>query len=393
MGDLKEYFTICILPWLHFDEVYELNEVCLVPFQLNGNQDANLGEMKPALKKILASYVDITGRPIDQCTLLTIKNNGPEWNINGSDRERIMESLACFFLVAFSCNDYFSQASTYVNASVFQPFFQEFEIPLKEVRFRRRRRDGWFRLGGYDHGEAKISIPLECISLKAEMDPQFLNALGKAIKDKTPFVRRLLTSLSFLRLANTDQSHMSLDAEVILTIAAFEQLFDAHEKYKLTTKYRDCFDAFKTKIVKEVLSARDGIKLDENENKGKDTEWQLGRKWVQELYDLRSTNVHGVDKNKRSWGWSPFEHLVMSAFIYPLAVKLLLQEEGHYILVDKDKIACMAIDIILSKTNWFEPPSKNENQTQWQKCISEAWWKCLRSEPLETFVERGDVPS
>ena len=381
------FYTICLLPWLRLDVAYECNGICLVPFQLQGDQDANLNALKPSLENILASYVHIRGQPIDRCTIVTIKDNDPEWNIDDSDHERITESLACFFLAAFSRNNYFAQHSTYINASALQPVFQRLRIPLQGIALQHRRRDGSVLDGGYDHGDVKFSIPLECKSLRPSMDPEFLNALGKAIKANTPFVRRLLTSLSFLRLANTDQAHMSLDAEVILMGSSFEQLFDANNKYNLTCKYGEYFSPFKSKTVADALPSRPGIRPDagmEEENKT----WQLGRKFIQELYDLRSAIVHGDDRNKRSWGWNIFEHLLMGAYIYPLATKLLLQEEKHYVLTDRDKIACKAIDILLSKTDWPDDVDEQNNHSIWQEGVSEAGHE-FRSEKLAKLLEEG----
>lgn len=136
---------------------------------------------------------------------------------------------------------------------------------------------------------------------------------------------------------------MSLESEAVLLAAAFEVLFDADDKYSLTCKYRSCFDDYKTKVVSDALQEHTGIKLDEGDNQGKDLQWQLGRKWIQELYDLRSAVVHGADLSARQWGWHPFEHLLIGAYVYPLAVKTLLEKEGHYTLSNTDRIAWQLI--------------------------------------------------
>ena len=101
-------------------------------------------------------------------------------------------------------------------------------------------------------------------------------------------------------------------------------------------------------------------------------QWQLGRKYIEELYQLRNAIIHGNDQSKRTWGWSNFEHLIIGAYVYPLVVKLLLEKSGYYTLSDSDKIACRSIDIILAKKNWHERPTETDNHTNWQEAISEA---------------------
>ncbi|OGQ48141.1 MAG: hypothetical protein A3H42_00700 [Deltaproteobacteria bacterium RIFCSPLOWO2_02_FULL_46_8] len=367
----KPTYSICILPWISFDKQYKIDQISLTPIQTT-----NLKGLFPELKTILSSYVDMIGRPIEQCSLLTIEGNNPVWNIKPSDDQRVMKAIAFFFLSSFSCNNYFTRCAAYVNASAFQPIFQEFQIPLRGLLFRRRRRDGVVSSGGWEHGEVKLSIPLECAFLKPKMDENFLQALGELKEKDDKLFRRILTALSFFRLANTDHAHMSIDAEMILMGATFEALFDADGKEQVACRYEEYFENYKSKIVRDVLVVRPWIKWDEKdkEKEAREKQWQLGRKFIQELHRLRSNYIHGNDVSKQSWGWSPDEHLVMGAFIFPLAVKLLLEKVELYSLTNEDKKACKAIDIILAKTDW---------KSTWQSSlVSNAFWDSLREEPL-----------
>ncbi|OGQ69226.1 MAG: hypothetical protein A3F82_08880 [Deltaproteobacteria bacterium RIFCSPLOWO2_12_FULL_44_12] len=366
----KPIHSICILPWISFDEKYTINGASLIPVRTTQFED-----FPAALKMILSSYVDMIGRPIEQCSLLTLEGNDPVWNIKPSDDQQVMKAMALFFLSSFSCNDYFTYGA-YVNASAFQPIFQEFQIPLRGLLFRRRRRDGFISSGGLEHGEVKLSVPLECAFLEPKMDEKFLEALRKLKEKESKLSRRISTALSFFRLANTDQAHMSIDAEVILMGAAFEALFDAKGKEQVACRYEEYFKNYKSKIVEDALAVRTEIKWDEEnkEKEARERQWQLGRKFIQELHRRRSKYIHGNDVSKKSWGWSPDEHLVMGAFIFPLAVKLLLEKVELYSLTNEDRKACKAIDIILAKTDW---------KSSWQSSlIRDAFWSSLSKEPL-----------
>src|SRR3989338_863442 len=338
----KPIHSICILPWISFDEKYTINGASLIPVRTTQFED-----FPAALKMILSSY----------------------------DDQQVMKAMALFFLSSFSCNDYFTYGA-YVNASAFQPIFQEFQIPLRGLLFRRRRRDGFISSGGWEHGEVKLSVPLECAFLEPKMDEKFLEALRKLKEKESKLSRRISTALSFFRLANTDQAHMSIDAEVILMGAAFEALFDAKGKEQVACRYEEYFKNYKSKIVEDALAVRTEIKWDEEnkEKEARERQWQLGRKFIQELHRRRSKYIHGNDVSKKSWGWSPDEHLVMGAFIFPLAVKLLLEKVELYSLTNEDRKACKAIDIILAKTDW---------KSSWQSSlIRDAFWSSLSKEPL-----------
>ena len=72
----------------------------------------------------------------------------------------------------------------------------------------------------------------------------------------------------------------------------------------------------------------------------------------------------------RTWGWSPFEHLVMAAFTRPLTIKLRLAGEGHYTLSREDEVRCRAVDALLTQTDW-EAGNGSSMNTNWQSTIRE----------------------
>jgi len=378
------FHTICILPWITIEKIHEVNGIQMLPFpetELNS-------DFQSTMREVLKSYKGIRGRTLRKCSILASVSCSPGWSLKEEDHSRIEQSVSLFFLASMASNEYFVQHSTYSNSSAFQPIFQNVTLPPSGLAIEHRRRDGRNLDGGYQHGDLKFSCPLECKSSKPKIDEEFLLALDEAAKANDNLFRRLLVSLSFFRLANTDQSHMSLDAEVVQLGASYEILLDAEGAYQLACKYGEIFGRYKETNVDDALSGRPGIKLGpgyENEQK----QWQLGRKFIEELHQLRSAIVHGEDRDKRKWGWSNFEHLVIGAYVYPLAVKLLLQTGGHYKLTDNDEIACRSIDIILAKTKWHERPSQTANHTNWQECISEANHRFLSGIIAQSLEESG----
>lgn len=123
--------------------------------------------------------------------------------------------------------------------------------------------------------------------------------------------------------------------------------------------------------------------------------WWLHRKWIEELYDLRSKVVHKGHHASRKWGWNIIEHLVIAAHVFPLTVKLLLVENGHYQLSDDDRIRCLAVDKLLFSRRWVESRDDGEESSDsWTAITSkirrdldwEKAWEAVRKKYPDTFT-------
>ena len=62
----------------------------------------------------------------------------------------------------------------------------------------------------------------------------------------------------------------------------------------------------------------------------------------------------------------------MAAYVFPLAVKLLLEREGHYALTDTDRGGCLAVDKLLACAQWVEDEAGRESQESWTSIRSKA---------------------
>ena len=97
-------------------------------------------------------------------------------------------------------------------------------------------------------------------------------------------------------------------------------------------------------------------------------DWQLGQKWMKELYEARSAAAHRGTRHELSRNWKTWQHVVIAAFAYPLTVKLRLAEEGLYTLDNRELGACEAFDQLLDSnwgSGWKRPPA-------WPTILSQA---------------------
>jgi hypothetical protein len=169
-----------------------------------------------------------------------------------------------------------------------------------------RRRDGWTTAGGYKHGEFAFNVPPQ-VSLRdtATVDERLLAGLDASNARGTAAIDRLGTALPFVSLANTDDDMMTPEAEVILLGSAFDQLLPGHSSARaLAERFGALFGQFGSVTVAEALVQRPGIQLDPNRvYAAAQLQWWVHRKWMEELYFVRSKAVHHGRHDMRTWGW------------------------------------------------------------------------------------------
>jgi hypothetical protein len=139
-------------------------------------------------------------------------------------------------------------------------------------------------------------------------------------------------------------------------------------------KFDELFKPYGSVTVADTLRVRPDIQLDTStpEIAAAQPTWWVHRKWVEELYDVRSKVVHNGSEKSRALEWQIGQHLVMAAHIFPLTAKLLLEKEGHYELTDEDRAACLATDLLLVAPEWVEARNVLKTGHSWHAVIDKA---------------------
>jgi hypothetical protein len=360
--------TLAFMPWLRLAAPVSAGNIVFVPF-LDGDRRVapELAEIEPIIAMILSSYVDREGAPIRNGVIVTTADRG--WQVVDDDHDSVTWATQLLFLASWSFSQFFSQLG-YVNATPFRVLWQRFDDG-SNIAISARRRDGQTLSGGYEHGKAKFSVPPQCGVDRVDVDTAFLDALVRAdASGSSETIERL--SLPFVSLANTDDDLMDERAEIILMASAFEHLFDADaSKYALVTGFGDVFAPYRAVLVDEALAIRPTIALDPDPVRAAaQRHWPVHKKWIEELYDRRSKAAHKPGPATRAWAWSPFQHLVMAAFTFPLAVKLLLARERHYGLTSDDTGKCKAIDLLLIADHWNR--ADGESCPKWAELVEKS---------------------
>jgi len=366
---------IGFMPWLQLDRQTGVGGFSFVPFRdSSGTVNSSLAGLSAAFPAILSSYYDAQERPRENCVLVIdqlAQYPDEAWNLSETRIEAARWASSLLFLASWAANEYFAPVGSYVNDTSFQLFFQRFTEPVDFVSLSYRRRDGRILYGGPRHGEIHFTMPLHASSSRFHVETDFLGGLSAADVAASPVMESLRAVLPLVRLANTDNDVMTLDSEAALMGFALEQYFQADDARNLAGRFDELFSVYGKTTARTAQAQRPGIYPNPDPRFTEaQLSWFVAKIWMQELHQYRSAVAHGGSLSGRTWGWSPLEHLVMAAFVFPLAVKLGLAQEGHYSLSREDEIRCRAIDALLSQTDWAHENGSSMN-TKWQGIIRE----------------------
>jgi hypothetical protein len=385
--------VVAFLPHLRLKRGHAISGVEFLPLRdAAGAIPAPLETGAAALEKILSSYVDRRGESLTNCVVATIPGRG--WDLSRDDFDAVRWAASLLFLGAWARNEYFPKVGgAYVNSSQFRLVGQAYSGAMpRYISLSARRRDGSTLDGGYKHGQVKFHLPVQ-VSLRdcAEIDEELLAALDRARAAGSDVLDRLRTAIPFVELANSDDDFMTLHNEAILMGSAFEQLLrgDA-SSYKLGQRFAEMFSQFGNVTVSEAQKARPEIEVDTSDpaRAAAQSKWWVHRKWMEELYDVRSKVVHKGSPASRTWGWSMFEHLAMAAHVFPLTVKLLLAEEDHYVLTDRDRVASLIVDKLLASPKWIGDDEEVEAEQSWARILSKTRLHYSFEKATEDFLRR-----
>lgn len=371
-----ERHFIVFLPFLRLKNSCTVGGVDFLPLRDSTGKVPQLLELAAeAIDMILTGYTDREGNRFTNCVVATLPGKG--WDLARDDYGQVLSAVSLLFLGSWACNEYFPRfGGAYVNSSDFRVVGQSYSGPLPEyISISARRRDGGTLDGGYKHGEVMFNLPVQCsIRESATVDEAFLKAVDVATAAGADIIGRLSTAIRFVELANTDDDFMSDLAEAILMGSAFEQLLNGDaSSYKLGKKLGCLFSGFGGVTVADAKTLRPGIQIDTSkpEYAAAQPKWWVHRKWMEELYDVRSKVVHEGNEAARPWGWTVFEHLVMAAHVFPMAVKLLLAQDGYYTLTEADRVRCLVVDKLLAAATWAGDRNHDESKPSWSGIVGE----------------------
>src|SRR3989442_384090 len=310
--DSVEAMMLPIMPWCRIDRVYRVGDVTITPYR--GRLDGVDAEVQERLRRVLGTYRDIKGRPVDHAAVVGYAGKPFGADLTPEEIESAYEwvQLACF--TGLAGREFFTPEAP-CNSDVFLLYMQKLQ-DADFVAIRTRRREGatW---AGWPLDSVVMSVPTHVSPVRfVSLDQRLLDGLVAFARRGGPEWDRWQNALSCFNQATTDSDAFRYQVEWGLLCSAFERLLDAKADY----------DDVAGKFAKAVVPSKPLLAQDARRriDRWKDPGVPVRFEWLREFYRVRGDFAHGRLATRQQLAWHPIEHLTLAAVAFPILVRCLL---------------------------------------------------------------------
>jgi hypothetical protein len=356
--------TTCVLPWLPLDEPLSFGAVRVDHW--SAVREAVEEPARATADALLRSYRNIHNQPVDT-PICWFADRSPTAHLAWGDIERMRQHVFFLGLAGIAENAYLHDFEQ-LNATHCRRVFQFFRSDRVEVSLIRRRREGHWR------SPWRASEILSVVPPAAQGRPtaagrpvawplyrqDFLDALGGCVDGEDALSHAIRQSvLPFLR-GNEMDEYGNVEQDIVWVVAALEQLFG---------------------VARGQQSGRRGARLDLAIGGLFEAWWQapelrLVRRWASHLYRKRN-EIHGAPATANNWhDWA---HALLATVVYPLAVKVLLEQADRYQLNGFDLNEIVAFPARIACIEGRGELDQRAVGLQWQVALRDAGIRRTRS--------------
>lgn len=365
---------IDFLPWVTLPKAANVFGFKFVPVRLDDCKKVFGAEIAEPAAKAIGTHVTQSSTPIDSCTVILRPRAALPWHVTEQHWRRAWQAASVLSFCCLSEQEFMrGHFSAHLNASMFRPVSMAVSEGSQHIGLYYPRRGGGLQVGGRTFSDVVFQQPPQIEGTRCDVvNVRLAEALRKAQRGGHEVWDRVEQSLDYFHLANTETQDLSEADCLALSAVAFERLLAPKQSSALglADALADLWKAFPNKA----LAKAKRIKPDNDSKFGAQQQaWPLHRKWMKELYEGRSSHVHRGPKGAFSQNWLPWQHAVIAAFVFPLAVKLQLSTAGFYAMSQDEQVACQVLDDLLDShwgNGWRKPP-------EWPGILSEA--RAMRS--------------
>lgn len=377
-----------ILPWLKLKQPIFCGGFWFKPVsEVNAAEVVGAG-IGPTMQKLLRSYVGLQGQPIDLCTLVLRRNHPIAWDIPPSAWRRLHRAVDVLMLSHLSEQRFYERFSAHMNTTMFQMFGHGVSANSDHLSLHQRRRGMSLLHGGLRYKDVHFQQPYQINQTESgPFNGRLARSLTRLRTLDPQLWQRVEKALEFFRLAHSEDPQRDWNEACMLAAMSFEKLLGTPANsaaFELSKEFTTLFSPFDGVLVEDAKRVKPDA---EPKDAASQRTWRLHQKWMKELYELRSALAHKGRNPKRSVNWTAEQHIVIAAFAFGLAVKVLLCERGLYALSDEEKGACDALDRLLDSDwgrGWKKPP-------EWPSILSRAEQsRGIRSAVIKALGEVGD---
>ncbi len=338
--------NLAFFPWLNITGDIELHSVELKRYERGSLPFGKNTRKQNACDEAFSHYKDRTGEPISFATILKLKFKEADIYLSEDDRNFLREAAQIIAFSGLSERKFFVPGH-YWNADNFHFVILEFTDTSKGFTVVLRRRYG--QVGRFyspklfsETVPAHVNNATEC-----KIDVELANALLKLREEKkkknSKEWKRFLDVIFFYNLANTDNPSIIPQQEVVMLLWAFQRLLGCeHADWKELVK----------EFASKISFVGEGLPLGKSK---RPLEWYRKKKvltirevWIMDFYRLRGEFAHGKTEDEKPpsepLAWTMDEHLLLASFIFPLLLKVVLNNHGFYALTECDRAYIRAFD-------------------------------------------------
>ena len=359
---------LAFFPWIELACDIDAGDYSLRRFERRRRPGPD-AESQATIDAVLAPYRDLRDESIRTAVILAAHDRDLTEHPSDKDRADLFLFAELFAFTALAAREFFSYE--YYNRDDLRLVIQAFEDPRDGAFMEMRRRDGVHRsrVTG-DHYKVQV--------------PAHVSPVGKVIKPDCALLEALLRSRSceewsglyrgivLFNQANTDAPDMSMDAELVLTYAAMEQILgvSGSDDRRFHAKFAEAWNPSREVPQGEwrVLPT--------------DKPWtknSLRACWAFDLHVCRGHLAHGNDEGALPSRWTVRQHLLLTSFTVPRLVKRVLSRMGLYEPTDADEGDINALEPLLNLPDAFAAADLEDDEGG---CVDEdhAWPGVLRRE-------------
>jgi hypothetical protein len=330
---------LAFLPWATIDAPTTISGIHLEPIFLplpdgrpGAIEEAGGTVAQSPVLDVLAPYEVYPERRINSATLLRHEGKSLIDDLTDEEMEEIFAFNEALAFSALAGREYFFYTG-YINRDSFSCVIQKF-TQSGGIAVQTRRRDGT-TTSFMPAGTYTIRREEHIKETTFTADAKLVAAVREAMEDESVF-----QAIQLFNDSNTDRSGVRQAQELVSIVSAFQQLLEIPGGKPSDTirEFREALS--KQPQGKTKLGPRRAAKL-----KGRDA---VRDTWMHDLCALRGSVGHGHAHKKYDSAWTPAEHLLLAAYIFPLLVKLQLVERKLYELTDDDRLQLFSLDYYLA---------------------------------------------
>lgn len=360
-------FAVALFPWWQVSKREVLGDFELVPVlrttlgfvPADGGAPWALPEsLQTALDTILSTF-RVHGKPIERLTLVLHAGDLAMRDPSVERLDHVADFGAMVVMSALAARRFFDQSSptSYTNTHDLEFVIQRFKTPASVLTRRAVTRDG-LHIGIGSAASAVSHLPSGASwhPYGRPIDAALLNALMAEASRSHADWPQIEEAVVLFAQWNRDDGISAHGQQLVLAVATYLALFGVDTK------------AIEPKLVQLI-----GEELGHTKQLG-NIQPGLATDWVKDFCKSRGAAAHGYAHPSWTPKWSPMEHLLFAAYLFPLVLKRRLAAIGTLTLLPLDDLLLATFEARLAYPP--DPPDAAGRRNLLRTSLVD-WWPRL----------------